>query len=72
MKTFSVILIVFVFGTFGWFGIEKQKHNKEYSKIERQKNTDLEISLAENHCAKMELKIQKKQIEILENLKEKQ
>lgn len=62
MKTFSIILIVFTLGFFGWLDFE----NEEIPKKIKQNDTDLKIIRAENHCAKLELKIQEKQKEIQE------
>lgn len=69
MKTFSIIVIVFALGFFGWFGFEnKMIQNKEPEKnIQKSKNSksiELKIALAENYCSQLELKIQKKQAEI--------
>lgn len=72
MKTFSYILIVFTLGFFGWFGFENKtviKENPKQIKAEEMKKTELEIRLAENYCSQLELKIQKKQLEITNNQK---
>lgn len=71
MKTFSSILIVVIFGTFGWLGLEKKQHKSEVNTTNVEKKpTDLDIKLAENNCAKLELEIQKKQNQISEILKQ--
>lgn len=60
MKTFSIIVIIFTFGFFGWFGFQNKTYKKEPIKI----NIDYKIVEAENRCAKLELKIQSKQYQI--------
>lgn len=66
MKTISIIVVVFLFGFFGWFGYKNEPDPKKIAII---KKTEEKIIRAENYGSKLEMKIQTKQNEIKQQQK---
>lgn len=65
MKTFSIIFIIFVFGSLGWFGFTNEtRHIEPVKKTNNRKVIEQQTRLKENYISQLELEIQEKQTKL--------
>lgn len=64
MKTIIAIIAVFIFGLFGWMGVDKKNTAEEIKQIQEISNKDQFIKNREMYCADLKCDVKETQQEI--------